>query len=192
MHHALEAIATEDLSSLHVAMEEAPGYVAMKFDPNADTDPIELANLATLLVANIASLKDHLHLWCKTKGIQFKGDDLINSNLSVALIHDLWNIDKHAELNRPPRSGSTPKLKDLRKSLILSTGTEAGASVMFSIDPRTGIPSVTRSGSGSAKLSLTALVVDETGKTLGELSDLCGKAVAAWENELVSAGVRLP
>jgi hypothetical protein len=96
MHASLDAIATEDLSGVKPQLETGPTYVSMNVDFNA----------ATLLIANIASLKDHLKAWCKLKGVPFNGDALINSNNAVALIHDLWNVDKHAELTSKPRSGS--------------------------------------------------------------------------------------
>lgn len=48
-----------------------------------------MANCLSLLIANIASLKDHLKSWCQTNSRQFDGDALINSNQDVAIIHDL-------------------------------------------------------------------------------------------------------
>ena len=50
-----------------------------------------------MLLNNIACLKDHLKSWCKKNNKPFAGDQLINSNRDVAIIHDLWNLDKHAE-----------------------------------------------------------------------------------------------
>lgn len=67
MHAALDAIATEDLSGIKPQIECGATYTSMKVDFNENSDPIELANAATLLIANIASLKDHLKVWCKLK-----------------------------------------------------------------------------------------------------------------------------
>ena len=189
MHAVLDAIATEDLSGVKPQIVGGATYVLMKVDFNANSDPIELANSATLLIANIASLKDHLKAWCKMKGLPFNGDALINSNNAVALIHDLWNVDKHAELTSKPRSGSVPELRDIRQDLIVSAGTEAGSSAFYSMDPRTGKVTTGASGSGSIKVSLTAQVVDKGGNILGELSSLCTEAVAAWEKEFAAVGV---
>ena len=189
MHASLDAIATEDLSGVEPQLETGPTYVSMSVDFNADSDQIQLANAATLLVANIASLKEHLKAWCKLKGVHFNGDALINSNNAVALIHDLWNVDKHAELTSKPRSGSIPELRDIRQALVLSTGTEAGSGAFYSMDPRTGKVTTGSSGGGSMKLSLTAQVVDKDGHSLGELSYLCTEAVAAWEKEFAAVGV---
>lgn len=189
MHAALNSIATEDLSRITLQMESGATYVSMKVDFNSHSDPIELANAATLLIANIASLKDHLKVWCRLKGVTFNGDALINSNNSVALIHDLWTVDKHAELTSNPRSGSVPELRDIRLALVMSAGTEAGSGVFFSMDPFTGKVSTGSSGDGSVKVSLTAQVVNKSGTILGELSSLCTEAVAAWEKEFAAVGV---
>ena len=192
MHAALDAFATKELAGIRPQIESCPTYVSMRVDFNANSDRVELANAATLLITNIASLKDHLKAWCKLQGMPFNGDALIDSNKAVALIHDLWNVDKHAELTSKPRSGSVPKLDDLRQALVISAGTEAGSGVFYSMDPRTGMVTTGASGSGSIKVSLTAQVVDEGGNILGELSALCTEAVAAWEKEFVAVGVPLP
>jgi hypothetical protein len=113
MHAALDALSAGDLSGIALQRESGATYVSMKVDFNSQSDPIELANAATLLIANIASLKDHLKAWCRSKGLPFHGESLIDNNNAVGLIHDLWNVDKHAELTRKPRSGSVPRLKDV-------------------------------------------------------------------------------
>jgi hypothetical protein len=133
-----------------------------------------------------------LKAWCKLKGLPFNGDTLINSNNAVALIHDLWNVDKHAELTSKPRSGTVPELRDIRRALVLSSGTEAGSGVFYSMDPTTGKVTTGSSGGGSVKVSLTAQVIDKTGTILGELSSLCTEAVAAWEKEFAAVGVPVP
>ena len=192
MHAALDAIATKDVSGIKPQMESTATYVSMQVDFNANSDPIKLANASTLLIANIASLKDHLKAWCKLKGCLFNGDALINSNNAVALIHDLWNVDKHAELTSKPRSGYVPELRDIRQALVVSAGAEANSGAFYSMDPRTGQVTSGASGSGSIKISLTAQVVDNEGNVLGELSSLCIEAIAAWEKEFVAVGVPLP
>ena len=164
----------------------------MKVDFNASSDPIDLANAATLLVANIASIKDHLKAWCRAKGLTFQGDALINSNKSVALVHDLWNVDKHAELTSTPRSGHTPKLRNLQQALVLTGGAQAGSGVFVTIDPRTGKLTSGSSGGGSAKISLSAEIVDDNGNILGDFTSTCKAAVEGWEHELLAVGVPLP
>ena len=163
-----------------------------KVDFNQDADEIALANAASLLITNIASMKDHLKVWCNRQGVAFHGDALINSNRAVALIHDLWTIDKHAELDRPPRSGHTPKLQGLRKNLAISTGAAAGDGAFFSMDPRTGKITTGTSGGGSVQLAIVAQIVDENGNVLGDFTTICAQAVNEWAKALSATGVQLP
>ena len=192
MHAALAGLATDDLSTIQPQFGEVDGCYYTKVDFNQDSDEIALANAASLLITNIASMKDHLKVWCNKQGVAFHGDALINSNQAVALIHDLWNIDKHAELNTPPRSGHTPKLKDIRKNLSISTGTAAGDGAFFSMDPRTGKITTGTAGGGSVQLALVAQIIDENGSVLGDFTNICTQAVDEWAKALSSAGVKLP
>ena len=191
MHLALADAKTSDLSSLEIerAVTAEGFYCAINF--NEGTSEAELANVATLLVANIACMKDHLKVWCKKNSSPFEGDNLINTNGSVAIVHDLWNTDKHAELTTPPRSGHRPRLENLKRVLRLSSGDQAGSGSFFSFDPRTGTVLTGTSGSGAVQLALDAQVVDEHSSPLGDFTTLCEQAIAAWEQELKKAGVPL-
>jgi len=192
MHAALAGLATDDLSTIKPQFGEADGVYYTKVDFNQDSDEIALANAATLLITNIALMKDHLKAWCTRQGAAFHGDTLINNNQAVALIHDLWNIDKHAELDRPPRSGHTPKLQNLQKNLTVSAGIEAGAAAFFSMDPRTGKIITGTSGGGTVQLALVAQIIDENGNVLGDFTSICTQAVDEWAKALSAAGVQLP
>lgn len=191
MHAALAGLATDNLSTIKPQFGEENGDYYTRVDFNQDADEIALANAATLLITNIASMKDHLKVWCTKQGVAFHGDALINNNRAVALIHDLWNIDKHAELDRPPRSGHTPKLQDLQTNLVISAGTEAGSGAFFSMDPRTGKITSGTSGGGTVQLALVAQVINENGNILGDFTNICTEAVDEWEKALFAAGVQL-
>lgn len=190
MHEALGNLRNEDLSHLKAEDVDVPGFVFYrKLDFGQGQTPAKLANTASLLVANIASLKDHLKVWCKKNGHEFKGDQLINSNRDVALVHDLWNIDKHAELDKAPRSGIRPKLQNLKQDLQLSTGTEANSSVMLQWDPRTGKMESRVTGGGKVALVIDAEVVDEKGNKVGSFAAICEAAATEWEKAMKAAGV---
>ncbi len=126
MHLALGDLEKSDLSQLKSTVVEDKGGFYRELDFNQGQSDAQLANTAYLLISNIASLKDHLKAWCKKHRTNFEGDKLINGNVDVATIHDLWNIYyKHPEPNRAPRSGRIPRLENLRQDLKLSTGTSA-------------------------------------------------------------------
>ena len=193
MHEALGNLRNADLSRLKAEGIDIPGLgFYRKLDFGQGQTPARLSNTASLLVSNIASLKDHLKVWCRKNSKEFKGEQLINSNRSVALVHDLWNIDKHVELDKPPRSGTRPKLQNLSQNLQLSTGTEANSSVMFQWDPRTGKMESRVTGDGKAALVIDADVIDEDGNKIGMFATLCEAAATEWENALKAADVPVP
>ncbi len=192
MHAALGALSSSDLTTIQPQITRTDAYVYTAVDFNQSSDAIALANAASLVVANIASLKDHLKAWCKKQGVAFDGDKLINANRSVALVHDLWNVDKHAELNAAPRSGHIPKLVGLATALSISAGTEAGAGAFYSMDPRTGKVTTGTTGGGKVGLVLVAQIVDDKGVILGDFTQVCTEAAEGWSAALKAAGVPLP
>lgn len=192
MHAALGALSSNDLTSVQPQITRTDSHVYTVVDFNQRSDAVALANAAALVVANIASLKDHLKAWCKKQGVAFDGDRLISSNRSVALVHDLWNVDKHAELITAPRSGHIPKLVGLSTALSISAGTEAGAGAFYSMDPRTGKVTTGTTGGGKVELVLVAQIVDDKGTILGDFSQVCTEAADAWSAALKTAGVPLP
>ena len=124
LHEALGQMRNDDLSDVNPDVRaNAKGfYIGCDFSGGA-TDA-ELANIVSLCIANIACLKDHLKAWCKANGTIFHGDTLIDSNRDVAIIHDLWNRDKHFVL-RQSRSGLFPELRDVIRAARLSTQYQA-------------------------------------------------------------------
>jgi hypothetical protein len=151
------------------------------FDLNQAADGATAANQVSLLLNNVACLKDHLKAWCNKNGKPFTGEDLINNNRDVAIIHDLWNLDKHAELNRRSRSGLSPRLQSPPVAAIAPKGSS------FVLD----FKMVDGRLQGQANLRIAAIVVDEEGNSLGGLEDIALRAVAAWEAEFVRTGVTL-
>jgi hypothetical protein len=187
MHEALGALRCEDLSSVRV--ERDTNYVRVDFSQG--TNPSGLANIASSLIANIACLKDHLKLWCQQNGKTHDPENLINTNRDVAIVHDLWNIDKHGELNRPPRSGVHPKLQNLARGLRIQTGATPGSVGMFTMNLQGGEMRIHNDG-GSTALVITGEIVDENGRALGDFETVCERAASAWEQELIKAGVAIP
>ena len=192
MHESLGNLEESDLSSIKPEQAATPHGYYCKVDFSQGKTDAGLANIATLLITNIACMKDHLKVWCSKNNKVFEGDTLINSDENVALIHDLWTTEKHAELNSKPRSGHHPNIQCLNQALSLSTGTSAGSAAGFIFDPRTGEMKTQIQGDGGVKLAITAQVVDEHGALLGEFSVICEKATAAWEQALKRAGVAIP
>src|SRR5215470_6309926 len=124
---------TEKLSSIRPKTVRVGNQFATSVDFSQGTDQATAANRVSLLINNIACLKDHLKSWCKRNGKPFTGDQLIDSNRDVAIIHDLWNLDKHAELNRPSRSGLSPRLAQPPQTELKFKGGPEPASVTIPV-----------------------------------------------------------
>jgi hypothetical protein len=192
MHAALEALEEQDFSSITLQRGTTAQGQYCKVDFAQGTTESGLANIASLIIANIACMKDHLRVWCTKSSSKFDGEDLINTNRDVAIIHDLWNVEKHGQLNRTPRSGHCPRVQNLTRSLRISTGTSAGSSAVLMFNLQTGKPEVRTEGGGSASLVISGDVVDENGVRLGDFETICESATAAWEEALKRAGVQIP
>jgi hypothetical protein len=186
MYAALRELqVTEKLSSIKPKTKRVGNEFVISIDFTKGTDRATAANRVSLLLNNIACLKDHLKAWCKKNGKPSTGDQLINSNRDVAIIHDLWNLDKHAELNGPSRSGLSPRLQHPAQTGLTFKG---GGPMMVTIPFFQG--GVIQS-QGQASLRIAATVVDKDGNGLGDLEAISLRAVAAWEAEFVKAGMKL-
>ena len=147
-----------------------------------------MENLLATLIANVASLKDHLKVWCVEHGLTFPGDKLIEGELAVALVHDLWNRDKHGALDRP-RSGHRPLVRDVHQSLAVEPVDGPGSSVESRFNPDTGETRVFAGPNTRLSLVIDGEIVDESGSKLGSLLETCSRALDAWESTITTCGV---
>ncbi len=185
IYAALGVVASDHLTTASVkptiTKTDAGFHIEMNF--NQGVSEIELENAATLLITNIASIKDHFKNWCENNHVPFKGDELINNNQAVAIIHDLWNIDKHAKLDKQPRSGFIPTLQGLNRGMVLSP--QSSANIPINLNGEDS--QITTDG--SFQFIITGQVVDESGNFRGDFKDICTEAIDAWLDLLKSAGV---
>lgn len=183
MYRALGDIeVTEKLPSIKPQTKRVGNQFETSIDFTRGTDSATAANRVLQIVANVACIKDHLKTWCAKNGKPFTAEDLINSNRNVAIIHDLWNLDKHAELNRPSRSGLSPRLDGPAYTALEVRGEPFSVTMGF-------YEGGTVEATGEASLRVVATVVDKDGTPLGNFETIADKAVEAWEIELKKAGV---
>ena len=191
LHEALGNLQSPGVESVRTDRSVTSDAYYCKVDFNQGRTEAELANLASLLVANIACLKDHLKEWCANNGRPFEGDTLINTNRDVALVHDLWNTDKHAKLTKA-RSGCRPKVVGLRQTLALTTGSGEQGGTVFRMELGTGKVLTSSIGGGSSGLRVNGQIADENDTKVGEFLEVCQRATDAWEQALVHAGIPIP
>lgn len=184
LHHALGEARSVDDSWINVERINEPGCVELRVDFSGGASDAELANSVSLLIANIACLKDYLRVWCNARDVPFHGDTLINTNRAVAIIHDLWNRDKHGTLNRS-RSHLFPVLGQIQRVASLSAG--PGGTVGMAFNLHTGRPE--KIGNGKIEYRLHVEIFDDAGQRIGELMEISERAVNAWTEMIREAGV---
>lgn len=185
MYEALRVARIEKLPDFALVSDDsvAPGFYGADFSQGRND--ADMRNAAATLISNIASLKDHLKVWCKRHSREFSGDRLINSNFDVAVVHDLWNLDKHAELIGS-RSGRFPVLGHMQQAIEVTVNGSGG--MCLNMDLQKGQAKPSSIGDASLALVLSASVQDHAGAFIGNLLSICERAVVAWENEFVRVG----
>ncbi|HEV8607785.1 MAG TPA: hypothetical protein VGQ99_20785 [Tepidisphaeraceae bacterium] len=189
-YQALGEVRTTGTSSIQPRVEVVGNRVNYTLDFSGGASDAKLANVAGQLIENIACLRDYLNAWCKKNGKPIIGDAIINSNLDVAIIHDLWNLDKHFELDRPPRCRLNLELRDIHRGAHLTTQAKAGSFMAIGIDPHTGQPVAI--GDGKVELIVDADVMEKAGKRIGGLLEIAERAITVWEKAFTDVGVVLP
>ncbi|MEK6806669.1 MAG: hypothetical protein AABY95_08470 [Pseudomonadota bacterium] len=184
IYSALDATVQHDLSQYRAeAHRPSPNVLIIGVDFRKGMSPEQLSNAAHSVIHNIAHLVDHLkkHLRSRGRGTD-AADNVVKNSREVQLLIDLSNNDKHGY---PPRdggkSGCSPKLVDLRKTLRLSaTGTK------ISIPMSGAAPTVS---GGQAPVVITGRIVDKDGKDVAGLQSTIETAIRVWEEALRREGV---
>lgn len=187
LHEAMGIVQKPGLSNVRETLEVTSTSYYHYVDFSGGSSSAELANAVTLYLNNIATIKDHLKAWCSARGIPFSGEHLINTNQDVAIIHDLWNVDKHAKLSRTSRSGLSPQLGEIRRCAGISA-TLPGETSGIMFNHNTGKMEMF----GKVEQVIFAPVVDGQRRPIDNLLSIGTRAIEAWEQLLKEAGVVVP
>ena len=109
--------------------------------------------------------------------------------MPVAIIHDLWNVEKHAVLDRRPKSGYEPRLVIHERGLVVGRCRMSDSAVHFILDTFTG--DLWLEKQGDACIRLNAEILDENGNSLGDFEDICMQAAGIWQAEMRAAGLEI-
>jgi hypothetical protein len=190
IYAAVDAIVEGDLTKFAPTVFQDDQRFAVLHEFSGGLTPAEIENLAQSVIANIASLHDHLRGWTRRNGHDpNRISDVLATSLPLRIIYDLWNNDKHGIPTRPGalgRSEKAPRLIEIRRTLRLTTGPVTGSAVAMTFSP---LGPIQVAGTGSAQVVITGQVVDAQGSIIGDLYDLEIAALEAWECELTSLGV---
>lgn len=188
MHAALGALSQADLADIKPKIVVSEDIIRTEFRFGGEL--VVLQNQASLVIASLGRLKDHFKKWLKSNGKSWNiSEHVVDQNRPVAIIHDLWNVEKHVELRNPPRSGHIPKLVIHGRGLVVGRGTAIDSQVHFILDTWTGNFFLDKQGDACVRLN--ADVLDEHGNVLGDFEDLCIQAARIWETEMSAAGLQI-
>ena len=193
MYAAVGAVEEADVSKF-MAQEIDDGHRRGFYqDWSGGLSKEEMTNIAQSLIANMASLENHLKKWAHHNGKdEMKVEDAYKSSSALKVIKDLWNNDKHGyNSQRVGDSGLSPRVGEIYSTLRLTVGgSEKPSAVWVTMSPQ-GVPKKSESGSGTAKVVISGDIIDRDGNKIGNLHDTALEAVEVWENVLDGLGVKL-
>lgn len=148
-------------------------------------DEAQNKNKVMNVIHAIASLKDHI----KSKLTEMGNDPrdyekYIDDNLSIALITDLDNKDKHGGTLRSPRTDKNPQLANIRQALRGKGKTSFAVATSFS-----GMKSTITRNQGNIKLEIVGDVIDGSGSLVARLEDVIESSLGLVEGFMKSKGI---
>ena len=194
IYAALDEVVESDLTQFVPQVTRVGDTVILFNDFAGGLSEHQIQNVAQSVIANIASLADHLKRWARiNKKNADCVNDLLRQSVDLQILTDLWNNDKHGysankdgrKSNRP-RIHHAPILKKVKRTFRMTTRSEKGSKMIFSLDAQ-GRPVV--SGDGTGGVIITGEVVDSDGSYIDDLFDIQKRAVEAWETLLHHYGV---
>lgn len=183
LYAAMGRVLEADLGTLTQTSTHSESRMTITLGFQGNDSPADLENAAQLLIANIASLKDHLKVWCQENGHEFVSEALLDRDLNVAIVHDLWNLEKHGKLNRSSRSGLNPRLQDIVAAM------EIPPRAQFTLHVMTGQYDTEDGGLGVIRRVIDGDVIDSNGNIIGQFPNICKAAVTSWEQEIGQYGI---
>jgi hypothetical protein len=179
LYEAVKDSRDSDLSNYPPIYEVRGNIVRITQDFNRGLNTPQLRNVAFQIIRSIADLKDHLRGAARHAGHDPEEvESAIDNCLSLQLLIDLANFDKHGGHDKPSkqRSGKSPRLQNVRGALRMQTTGQIGALIGIQLTPQGAVPF----GGGDAAVIITGEIVDDSGKVLA-LDYTQDQGVAAWE-----------
>jgi hypothetical protein len=189
LYEAVKDSKDSDLANYPPIYEMRGDMVTVTQDFNRGMKSPKLRNVAFEIIRSIADLKDHLRGAARRTGHDPEEvETVINGCVSLRLLIDIANFDKHAGHAKPDkqRSGKSPRLENVRGALRMQTTAKPGSFVGIQLTPQGAVPF----GDGNAAVIITGDIVDETG-TIIALDYTQDQAVAAWEALFAKFGIGL-
>lgn len=175
-----------DLQKLAPMVVVSPKGMLVHQDFSGGLRDEQLLNHAHGIIHQIASMTDNLKRWAAKIGRdKSKVDDALRSSNALALLTDIWNLEKHGAPDRNGGfSGKSPRLIDVHRGMTITTGS-AGVWTGIVI----GMNGAKKFGDGTAVARIDGEIVDGAGSRIAGLRDCIDEAVSAWEGLLRQFGL---
>jgi hypothetical protein len=109
VYASLGATIEADLSLFKPTIVRSNEEIAIYQDFVGGLTGAEMQNAAFGLIHNIANLRDNVSRWAEDNGKSFNGGEFVAGSMSLGLLHDLSNTDKHGfPLQQKRWSGRSP------------------------------------------------------------------------------------
>ena len=116
-----------------------------------------------------------------------KVNSTFNGSQPLQIIRDLSNDDKHGY---PPRkgghSGKSPGIDKVTPFMQMTVPPSTSMRLTFDFSGKLQV-----AGSGTAKIIITADILDSNDKKIGELHNIASQALDAWEKLLNDFGIQV-
>ena len=187
LYASIQATIEADITKFKPTILTAKNRIGFYQDWSGNLSGADRINYVKSIVDNIASFEYQLNKWASHNGYDINiVKNTFNNSKALQIIHDLWNTYKHAGSKRNSKSGLWPILKDIDSSLQLATKPKKGSSIGLTFNAD-GTPKIL--GNGTARVVISADVLDKEGNIIGDFHKIALEAVAAWESVLLNFGV---
>jgi hypothetical protein len=179
-----------DLSQFQPEIGISDNCVSVYQDFRGGLSDEQISNIAHSAIHNLANLRDHLRRWARRSGYNpDRINQAVDKSFELQVLIDLSNVDKHGyESHDTNHSGRAPKLSEVNRVMMLSTGSQPNSSAVLTLTPK---PVARFMGTGSAKVVVTGTIVDKTGLLIGDLHSFLEKGTEVWEGLLAELGVKM-
>jgi hypothetical protein len=191
IYKAVDAVIETDVDKLKPRIIKDGKKIEVYQDFSGGRSSAEIENIASILIYNVANLKDHIRNWADNNGKdKARVNAAFRSSPELKIVKDLSNNDRHGyDPTHRSNSGMSPRIDKINTIMKMITKPEKGSVVGYTIN-RQGAQKVI--GNGNAKVIITGDILDRDGKKIGDLYKTLLKAINNWEEVLREFGVQIP
>ena len=188
IYKAVDAVIETDMGKLKPKVIKNGKRIAVYQDFSGGRSSAEIENSASILIYNVANLKDHLRNWADNNGKdRAKVNAAFRGSHALKIVKDLSNNDRHGyDPAHKGNSGISPRIDKI--NTVMQMTAKSGKGIGLTLN-RQGVPKII--GNSSAKVIITGDILDRDGNKVGDLHETLLKAINDWEKVLTEFDVNI-